>query len=100
MPKPKTNKKRVPGPRKRSSDTDNGLNTFSMHAANKTSTTMINAVGSEIAKQPHLTVAGGPTMAELDPETAAQRYVGQALASQSVPGFIVLKTAAPAVEFT
>jgi len=99
MPKPKTNKKRVAGQRKRSLDTDNGLNTFSMHAANKTATTMINAVGSELAKQPHLTVAGGPTMAELDPETAAQRYVGQALASQSVRGFTVSKTAAPDVSF-
>jgi Zn-dependent metalloprotease len=70
-----------------------------MHAANKAATPMINAVGAELAEQPHLGFAGGPTLADLDHETAAQRYVRQALASKSVSGFAVSKTAGPDVSF-
>ena len=99
MSKPKTSKKSVARSRKRSSDTDNGLNTFSMHAANKAATPMVNAVGFELAEQPNLGFAGGPTLSELDPETAAQRYLHQALESDSVRGFTVSKTAAPDVSF-
>src|SRR5215813_7069593 len=95
MSKPKTSKKSVTRSRKRSSDTDNGLNTFSMHAANKAATPMINAVGSELAEQPNLEFAGGPTLSELGPETAAQLYLRQALESEAVRGFTVSKTAAP-----
>jgi Zn-dependent metalloprotease len=78
---------------------DNGLSTFSMHASNKAAAPMIAAVDSEIAERPHLGFAGGPTMAQLDPETAALRYLRQSLESKSVKGFTVSKAAAPTTSF-
>jgi Zn-dependent metalloprotease len=93
-----TKKSAVPS-RKRRPDRGNGLNSFSMHAASIAGSAMIAAVGSEVEAHPHLGLAGGPTTAELDPETAAQRYLQQALASQSVRTFSVPKSVALETDF-
>jgi Zn-dependent metalloprotease len=94
-----TTKKSTPSSRKRRSNGGNGLKAFSMHATSESGAKMISAVGSEIDAQPTLGFAGSPTVAELDPETAAQRYLQQALASDSVRSFTVAKSVAPETDF-
>jgi Zn-dependent metalloprotease len=99
MAKTKGSKKSSAGLKKLRSEIGNGLNTFSMHASSESAISMIRAVDSELAAQSHTRFAGGPTIADLDPETAAKRFLRQALASKSVRGFTVSKTAAPNVDF-
>jgi Zn-dependent metalloprotease len=70
-----------------------------MHSATKTSAAMISAVDSEVKAHPRFGFAGGPTMTELDPETAAERYLHQALASKSVRTFSVPRSVALETDF-
>lgn len=94
----KTTTKNSANPRKRGVTMGNGLKAFSMHASNKVGAPMIAAVDSEIA-EPRLGFAGGQTMVQLDPETAAQRYLKEALESKAVRGFAVSKSATPDTDF-
>jgi Zn-dependent metalloprotease len=92
-------KKSTAPSRKRRPDGGNGLKAFSMHAASESGAKMISAVGAEIDAQPQLGFASSPTVAELDPETAAQRYLQQTLASNSVRSFTVPKSVADETDF-
>ena len=60
---------------------------------------MIAAVASELEEHPSFGLPGGPTLVDLDPETAASRYVEQALSSASVRSFSISSEAAPQTEF-
>lgn len=92
-------KKSSASSRNRRSNDGNGLTAFSMHAEREGGAEMITAVGSEMEAHPQLGFAGGSTMAELDPENAAQRYLEQSLASNSVRSFTVPKSVAPDTDF-
>src|SRR5215471_12083145 len=94
----KASKKNAVTSRTRRLSSGNGLNAFSMHAGNESGAAMISAVGSEIGEH-QLSFAGGPNMTALDPETAAQRYLQQSLASNAVRGFTVPKSVAETTDF-
>jgi len=62
--------------------------TFSMHATEREGRTALTALRTE--RDEHPSFAGpGPSQPQLDPETAARRFVEQALDSNSVPAFTV-----------
>ncbi len=65
---------------------DNGLTTFSMHAFDPASAPLISKLKEEHVSHPMFaSLEGTPSIAELDPETVARRYLSQALESKSVP---------------
>lgn len=75
----------------------NGLTSFSMHSANKAGAAMIGAVDSELAAPRTGFAAAAP--ADLDPESAARRYLQQSLASKSVKSFTLPESLEPDTEF-
>ena len=68
--------------------TGNGLTTFSMHASDEASSNAVEQLQEE--RPPYLGVApeGGERGSDLDPETAARRFLEQALTSEAVPSLI------------
>ena len=87
-------KKKATAKASRPAATDNGMNSFSMHVSNEKTAPMVSAVDTELESHPRFGLAAGPTISELDPETAAQRYLDQALASDSVKKFSAPKSVA------
>jgi Zn-dependent metalloprotease len=67
--------------------TGNGLSTFSLHAFDQSSSGAIEQLQEERAASPGLRPEGAESERDLDPETAARRFLGQALASAAVPSF-------------
>jgi bacillolysin/neutral peptidase B len=65
----------------------NGLSTFSLHAFDQSSSGAIEQLQEERAASPGLRPEGAVSERDLDPETAARRFLGQALASAAVPSF-------------
>jgi len=63
-------------------DAGNGLTTFSAHAFEESSSPALDRLQEERAASPGLTVTGE---GELDPESAARRFLSQALASAAMP---------------
>lgn len=66
---------------------DNGLSTFSLHAFDESSSGAIEQLQEERAAYPGVAPEGAESERDLDPETAARRFLGQALASAAVPSF-------------
>jgi Zn-dependent metalloprotease len=66
---------------------DNGLSTFSLHAFDQSSSGTIEQLQEERAASPGVRPEGAESERDLDPETAARRFLGQALASAAVPSF-------------
>jgi bacillolysin/neutral peptidase B len=64
-----------------------------MHSADQDSGKMLAGLSAERATHPGPTAATATPVAELDPETAAIRYLHQALASAAVPAFSAPKAA-------
>jgi Zn-dependent metalloprotease len=67
---------------------DNGLSIFSLHAFDESSSGAIEQLQEERAAYPGVAPEGAESERDLDPETAARRFLGQALASAAVPSFI------------
>ncbi|WP_405064949.1 M4 family metallopeptidase [Kribbella sp. NBC_01510] len=65
----------------------NGLNSFSLHSSDESSSGVIEELEQEQAVRPGLRPEGADTAGEVDPETAARRFLDQAVASDSVPAF-------------
>lgn len=65
----------------------NGLSTFSLHAFDQSSSGAIEQLQAEQAASPGVRPEGAESERDLDPETAARRFLGQALASAAVPSF-------------
>jgi Zn-dependent metalloprotease len=65
----------------------NGLSTFSLHAFDQSSSGAIEQLQEERAASPGLRPEGAVSERDIDPETAARRFLGQALASAAVPSF-------------
>jgi Zn-dependent metalloprotease len=70
---------------------DNGLKSFSLHAANEASRPVMAALTAERATNPSFALAATSDVKTLDPETAARRYLDQALGSAAVPQFTAPK---------
>ncbi len=70
----------------------NGLTRLSLHAYDDTSSDALEEMGDQQAASLDRRPAGAPSMAGLDPETAARRHLDQALASPAVPS---LNTSGP-----
>ncbi|MCX4672351.1 M4 family metallopeptidase [Streptomyces sp. NBC_01381] len=66
---------------------DNGLSTFSLHTFDESSSRTIAQLQEEHAASPGVRPEGLESERDLDPEMAARRYLGQALASDVVPSF-------------
>jgi Zn-dependent metalloprotease len=66
---------------------DDGLSTFSLHAFDQSSSGAIEQLQEERAASPGVRPEGAASERDLDPETAARRFLGQALASATVPSF-------------
>ena len=66
----------------------NGLSTFSLHAFDESSSGAIEQLQEERAAYPGVAPEGAESERDVDPETAARRFLGQALASAAVPSFI------------
>jgi Zn-dependent metalloprotease len=68
--------------------TGNGLTTFSMHASDESSSGVVEQLQQE--RPPYRGVASdvGERESDLDPETAARRFLEQALASEAVPSLL------------
>ena len=76
----------------------NGLQTFAMHSADRESAPMIAKLRDERPRS--LAFAAAPVeIAKVDPETAAVRYLHQALDSKSVPSFTAPKVGDTGSEF-
>src|SRR4051812_43507021 len=65
----------------------NGLKTFSIHGSNDASRTAMAAVNTELASHASFTSPASADAAGVDPETAARRFLRQALESPAVPQF-------------
>ncbi|GGR85962.1 MULTISPECIES: M4 family metallopeptidase [Streptomyces] len=66
---------------------DNGLSSFSLHTFDETSSPAVAQLQEERAARPRVRPEGLESERDLDPETAARRYLDQALASATVPSF-------------
>ncbi|MER7246944.1 M4 family metallopeptidase [Kribbella sp. NPDC000426] len=66
-------------------DSANGLNSFSLHAADESSAGAIEELAAERSAYPGLRPLGADRESDLDPETAARRFLDQAVASTAVP---------------
>ena len=78
--------------------TGNGLKTFSMHTADTSTAPTFGKLRAEQPSSPAFRASAAP-MDKLDPETAATRYLHQALASDSVPSFVPPKAGTNVSEF-
>jgi Zn-dependent metalloprotease len=67
------------------SEQGNGLNSFSLHTSDESSSGAIAQLEEERAASPGLRPPGADRESELDPETAARRFLDQAVASDAVP---------------
>jgi Zn-dependent metalloprotease len=77
---------------------DNGLRTFTMHSANEESAQMIAKLRDE--RPLSFAFAAAPVeTSKVDPETAATRYLHQALDSKAVPSFTAPKVGDTGSEF-
>jgi Zn-dependent metalloprotease len=65
--------------------TGNGLTTLSIHASDESSSGAVEQLQEERPPYPGLAPQGGERESVLDSETAARRYLEQALSSQAVP---------------
>lgn len=63
---------------------DNGLSTFAVHRHDATGADVVGTVVEEVTGSAGLSAAA-PDLADLDPETAARRYLSRMIASPSVP---------------
>jgi Zn-dependent metalloprotease len=63
----------------------NGLTTFSMHALDESSSGALEQLQEERTPYRGVAPEGGDHESDLDPETAARRFLEQALASEAVP---------------
>lgn len=66
-------------------DATNGLNTFSLHAYESSSAEVLEQLRQERRRSPGFALEPVAPQDELDPETTARRYLGQALDSTAVP---------------
>ena len=66
---------------------ENGLSSFSLHTFDESSSHTIAQLQEEQAARPGVRPEGLESERDLDPETAARRYLDQALASAMVPSF-------------
>lgn len=77
----------------------NGLRNFSMHSLDKADAGMLAKLKKERIGHPAFAARVAPSLNVLDPETAAKRYLNQALASKSVPQLTAPKAGAVESEF-
>ncbi len=66
---------------------ENGLKTFSIHSMDEAAQPSMAALIAEEAAQPSFGFAAAGGVASVNPETAARRYLDQALDSAAVPKF-------------
>lgn len=66
---------------------DNGLSNFSLHTFDESSSRTVAQLQEEQAERPGIRPEGLVSERDLDPETAARRYLEQALSSATVPSF-------------
>src|SRR5437764_12092749 len=66
---------------------ENGLKAFSIHSNNEASKPAMAALSAEEAAHPSFAFAAAAGVTSVDPETAARRYLDQALGSPAVRGF-------------
>jgi Zn-dependent metalloprotease len=66
---------------------DNGLSNFSLHTFDESSSGAIDQLQEERAADRGVRPEGTESERDLDPETAARRFLDQALASAAVPSF-------------
>jgi Zn-dependent metalloprotease len=66
---------------------DNGLKTFSIHSKDEASKSDMAALSAEETAHPSFAFAAAAGAADVDPETAARRYLDLALGSPAVRGF-------------
>jgi Zn-dependent metalloprotease len=66
---------------------DNGLKMFSIHSKNEASKSDLAALSAEEAAHPSFAFAAAGGATDVDPETAARRYLDSALGSPAVRGF-------------
>src|ERR1700675_2201195 len=83
----------------RAGEPGNGLKTFSMHALDERAAPMLAKLREERPSYPMFAMEGEAGTATLDPETVAQRYLAQALASKSVPELTAPKSEGTESEF-
>lgn len=69
----------------------NGLKSFSMHSSDEDSQPAFTALAEERAAHPAFGF-GAASTESVDPETAARRYLDQALESKQTPGFVAPET--------
>ena len=69
----------------------NGMKAFSMHLYDASTAPLFAKLAEERKASPALSFAGAAGVASLDPETAASRYLRQALASNTVRGLTAPK---------
>ena len=67
------------------------MKTFSMHAFDDTTSPMIDILAKERGAHPSFALTNEKSLAQLDPETVASRYLVQALQSKDVPSFTAPK---------
>src|SRR5690349_8229838 len=65
----------------------NGLATFDLHAHDKKSAKVMSALAAEQERLPSFGFGPSAKVLPRDPETAARRYLEQALASNAAPSF-------------
>ncbi|WP_329000076.1 M4 family metallopeptidase [Kribbella sp. NBC_00709] len=68
-------------------DVGNGLNSVSLHSSDESWSGVIEELEQERSVRPGLRPEGAETASEVDPETAARRFLDQAVASADVPAF-------------
>jgi len=66
-------------------DSANGLNSFSLHTSDESSSGPIEQLAEERAAYPGLRPPGAARDMDLDPESAARRFLDQAVGSDAVP---------------
>jgi Zn-dependent metalloprotease len=71
----------------------NGLNTFSLHASEQSSAEVMAQLRKERRAYPGFALDAAVPQRELDPETTARRYLGQALDSAAAPALTALEAA-------
>jgi Zn-dependent metalloprotease len=92
--KPNAKKKTRSGPQ----SPDNGLKTFAMHMLDKAAAPMMAKLTKERSGRAAFALSA-TAIHQLDPETAAQQYLQQALQSDSVPSFTAPKSDGVESEF-
>ncbi len=83
---------RQPAAAVRGRQSGNGLKDFSMHALDERSAPMFAKLTEERASAPAFALIDAKTVAQVDPETIAKRYLQQALASKTVPALTAPKS--------